>query len=153
MNENNQPLRTKILDFFQGTPGTQFVIPVYQRNYTWQYNIQVKKFLNDIFNIDKNTKSYFIGIMMYLSRELNFKQKEYIIIDGQQRLTTIFLLLYVIKELAEVTGQKDIVGYIETGIYNTNVDSNFKMKLKPLVSDDDVYQKISKGKINEIKEV
>lgn len=152
MNENNQPLRTKVLDFFQGTVGTQFVIPVYQRNYTWQYNIQVKKFLNDIFNIDKDIKSYFIGIIMYLSRELNFKQKEYIIIDGQQRLTTIFLLLYVLRELAAEAGQKDIVSYVDSGIYNTNVDSSFKMKLKPLVSDDDVYQKISNGRINEITE-
>ena len=150
MNENNQPLRTKVLEFFQGTVGTQFVIPVYQRNYTWQHNIQVKKFLNDIFNIDENVKSYFIGIIMYLSREINFKQKEYIIIDGQQRLTTMFLLLYVIKELAIETNQKDIANFIDSNIYNTNVDSNFKMKLKPLVSDDDVYQKISNGKHSEI---
>lgn len=150
MNENNQPLRTKVLDFFQGTVGTQFVIPVYQRNYTWQYNIQVKKFLNDIFEVDEEIKSYFIGIIMYLSRELNFKQKEYIIIDGQQRLTTMFLILYVIKELADDNGQKDVSNYIDTNIYNTNVDSNFKMKLKPLVSDDDVYQKISNGKHSEI---
>ena len=75
MNENNQPLRTKVLDFFQGTVGTQFVIPVYQRNYTWQHNVQVKKFLNDIFNIDEDIKSYFIGIIMYLSRELNFNKR------------------------------------------------------------------------------
>lgn len=152
MNENNQPLRTKVLDFFQGTVGTQFVIPVYQRNYTWQHNVQVKKFLNDIFNIDEEIKSYFIGIIMYLSRELNFKQKEYIIIDGQQRLTTMFLVLYVIKELANENGQKDVADYIDTNIYNTNVDSNFKMKLKPLVSDDDVYQKISNGKHSEISD-
>lgn len=152
MNENNQPLRTKVLDFFQGTVGTQFVIPVYQRNYTWQHNVQVKKFLNDIFSINDDIKSYFIGIIMYLSKELNFKQKEYIIIDGQQRLTTIFLLLYVIRELAIESGQKEIVDYIETGIYNTNVDQSFKMKLKPLVSDDDVYQKISNGHLNEISE-
>ncbi len=150
MNENNQPLRTKVLDFFQGTVGTQFVIPVYQRNYTWQYNVQVKKFLNDIFNVNDDIKSYFIGIIMYLSRELNFKQKEYIIIDGQQRLTTMFLILYVIKELANENNQKDVADYIDTNIYNTNVDSNFKMKLKPLVSDDDVYQKISNGKHSEI---
>lgn len=152
MNENNQPLRTKVLDFFQGTVGTQFVIPVYQRNYTWQHNVQVKKFLNDIFGINDDIKSYFIGIIMYLSKELNFKQKEYIIIDGQQRLTTIFLLLYVIRELATESGQKEIVDYIDTGIYNTNVDQSFKMKLKPLVSDDDVYQKISNGHLNEISE-
>ena len=152
MNENNQPLRTKVLDFFQGTVGTQFVIPVYQRNYTWQHNVQVKKFLNDIFDINDDIKSYFIGIIMYLSKELNFKQKEYIIIDGQQRLTTIFLLLYVIRELATESGQKEIVDYIDTGIYNTNVDQSFKMKLKPLVSDDDVYQKISNGHLNEISE-
>ena len=150
MNENNQPLRTKVLDFFQGTVGTQFVIPVYQRNYTWKYNDQVKKFLNDIFNIDENMKSYFIGIIMYLSRELNFKQKEYTIIDGQQRLTTMFLILYVIKELADENNQKEVSDFIDVNIYNTNVDSNFKMKLKPLVSDDDVYRKISNGLHSEI---
>lgn len=44
MNENKQPLRAKTLDFFQGTPRTQFVIPVYQRNYTSQYNISKKNY-------------------------------------------------------------------------------------------------------------
>ena len=64
----------------------------------------------------------------------------------------MFLVLYVIKELANENGQKDVADYIDTNIYNTNVDSNFKMKLKPLVSDDDVYQKISNGKHSEISD-
>ena len=69
------PERKNLLAFLNEIKNIQFVIPVYQRNYTWQHNVQVKKFLNDIFNIDEDIKSYFIGIIMYLSRELNFNKR------------------------------------------------------------------------------
>lgn len=66
MNDNfANPRRVKLLTFFQQTTNGQFIIPVYQRNYTWKANKQVKKYLMDLealVNSDK--KSHFLGVMM-----------------------------------------------------------------------------------------
>ena len=48
MEENEAPRRTGLLDFLRNSTGTQFVIPVYQRNYTWTAGKEVALFLEDI---------------------------------------------------------------------------------------------------------
>ena len=45
MIQNIQPERLQLLNFFQRLPNAQFVIPVYQRNYIWSANKQVKKYM------------------------------------------------------------------------------------------------------------
>lgn len=48
MNTNIQPpKRTGLLDLLQNSSGSQFIIPVYQRNYTWTSGKEVKQYLED----------------------------------------------------------------------------------------------------------
>ena len=79
---------------------------------------------------------------------------EFSIIDGQQRLTTTFLTLYAIRELFSQQGQLEQINSLE-GQYLTNPFSTNKMKykLKPLVSDDEVYQCIVENKIDKVENV
>ncbi len=97
MNVKGQPpIRTGILDFFRNSSGCQFVIPVYQRNYTWTAGKEVKQLLNDLEKVlTGEYHNHFLGIMIYLDKPIDFSAREFSVIDGQQRLTTIFLTLYV----------------------------------------------------------
>ncbi len=89
-----------INDFFALT-GTIFSIPVYQRNYTWEEE-NCEKLLQDIVGISQNKKTHFMGsityILHWIDDEKSLRQlQEFVIIDGQQRITTIMLLLKAIE--------------------------------------------------------
>ena len=49
------PVRISLSDFIKTTMGSQFVIPVYQRNYTWKANQEVKQYLLDLTQVLKPT--------------------------------------------------------------------------------------------------
>ena len=70
-----------------------FKIPVYQRNYDWT-NIQCEKLFNDIIDAFKKQKKHFTGTIVYITGDHNSSNlTEDLVIDGQQRLTTIMLLM------------------------------------------------------------
>lgn len=46
--EQNQPIKTGVLDLLRNSVGSQYVIPVYQRNYTWTAKNEVKQLLQDL---------------------------------------------------------------------------------------------------------
>jgi uncharacterized protein with ParB-like and HNH nuclease domain len=147
MNNNvPKPERKPLLTFLNEVrENKQFVIPVYQRNYIWQSNKQVKKFLDDYELVLKNaTDAHFIGILMFLIIQKSITLTEYSIVDGQQRTITIFLFLQALKEIARENGNIEFANNIETKyLTNPNIsDAIEKLKLKPLVSDDEVYRKI-----------
>ncbi|MFQ9967676.1 MAG: DUF262 domain-containing protein [Peptoniphilus sp.] len=155
MNSTFQPpVRTGLLDFFKNSNGCQFVIPVYQRNYTWTAGKEVKQYLDDLKSVLIGEYSnHFLGIIIYLDTPLDFATREFSVIDGQQRLTTTFLILYAIKSLMKEQGEAGFIKKLE-GQYLTNPfasNDRIKYKLKPLVSDDDVYQFIVEEKVNQIE--
>ena len=85
------PIRTGLLDFFRNSSGCQFVIPVYQRNYTWTAGKEVRQLLDDMKKVlTGEYNNHFLGIMIYLDTPLDFSAREFSVIDGQQRLTTTF---------------------------------------------------------------
>ncbi|MBZ9730783.1 DUF262 domain-containing HNH endonuclease family protein [Salegentibacter sp. JZCK2] len=79
---------------------TNYVIPIYQRPYSWT-DEEVRKFLSDIFSSYWGNEGHvleepmFIGTMQLSDKNGNNEQD---IIDGQQRLTTFFVLLKVLSE-------------------------------------------------------
>ena len=148
-----QPTRTGLISFFIKTSGGQFVIPVYQRNYIWKAEKEVKRFLLDLNDVIKNkSKNHFLGIIIYLTTYVDaYGTSEFSVIDGQQRLTTTFLTLYAIRDILEDNKLFEESKKLEANIL-TNAGSNekYRLKLKPLVSDDDVYQKIINREIKDI---
>ena len=155
MRMNSQPpIRTGLLDFFRNSSGCQFVIPVYQRNYTWTAVREVKQLLNDLEKVlTGEYNNHFLGIMIYLDKPIDFSAREFSVIDGQQRLTTIFLALYAIRELFK---EQEMVPELDAldGQYLTNpyASKKLKYKLKPLVADDNVYQHIVAGTTERIED-
>ena len=86
---------TFILTFLEGSK--QFVIPIYQRTYEWKRE-QCVEFWEDVLNIGGTSepKSHFFGSIVYMDPEepQNIGDvREIFVIDGQQRLTTLSLLI------------------------------------------------------------
>lgn len=156
MNNENllKPERKSLLAFLNEIKNTQFVIPVYQRNYIWKENKQVKKFLDDYELLLKGAKdSHFIGIVMFLIIQLTLSKTEFSVVDGQQRLITIFLFLQALREVANETGNKKFADEIlNKYLLNEDITEEVfeKLKLKPMVDDNNVYSKVILNKNNEI---
>lgn len=151
----SEPKRTGLLQLLGTSLGCQFVIPVYQRNYTWNAEKEVKQYLNDLEGVLKgNYRNHFMGIIIYLEKAIDFSSREFSVIDGQQRLTTTFLIIYAVKQLLAKSNDMVRVEQLE-GQYLTNPyhTDRIKYKLKPLVSDDDVYRCIVEGRINDITDL
>ena len=69
-----------------------YMIPVYQRNYAWEED-EITALIKDVFDSYKNAKeTYYIGTLVTYKRGENV----YEVIDGQQRLTTIYIILKVL---------------------------------------------------------
>lgn len=137
--------------FIKEAYGSQYVIPVYQRNYTWKKNKQVKQLLADIEKILKGeTKKHFVGTIVYNIVKTDFMVREREVVDGQQRLITMFLIAYALRNLAKVQGRDDIASAITSSyLENNSTDDKYKYRLQPSVSDDDAYSYIAKDMIDD----
>lgn len=78
--------------------GMQFFVPNYQRGYRWKES-QVQQLLNDLseFDYEKGNESRFYCLQPLVVKE--DKEKGWIVIDGQQRLTTLFIILTCIEKM------------------------------------------------------
>lgn len=89
---------------FIGTNKVLFRIPVYQRNYDWSES-NCNRLLDDIYGIMQSGDKHFLGTIVFMAAKSGgFALREYIIIDGQQRLTTLMLILKALSVVAESVG-------------------------------------------------
>src|SRR5690606_11739894 len=98
----------RIVDFLRKSD-VQFVIPVYQRNYDWT-EIEIKQLLNDIIAVEnENRGTHFIGSIVYIHEGIYMTSsvQELVVIDGQQRLTTISILYVALYRFAKENGKDD----------------------------------------------
>ncbi|EMG91215.1 DUF262 domain-containing protein [Helicobacter pylori] len=136
-----------INDFFALT-GTVFSIPVYQRNYTWAEE-NCEKLLQDIVNISQNKKTHFMGSITYILHliddEKSLRQlQEFVIIDGQQRITTIMLLLKAIETKIQNEG-------IKKEIDNLLNLTGQRLRLKPIKSDKEAFDLVMQNRSHELQ--
>ncbi|GAA7176659.1 hypothetical protein HpBGD54_07720 [Helicobacter pylori] len=90
----------KLLDFIGKSQEKQFVIPIYQRVYSWEKE-QCKQLWDDIVKTGGNDQmnGHFIGSIVFVQDGIyTTSHNELLIIDGQQRLTTITLLLIALRD-------------------------------------------------------
>ena len=70
---------------------TVYTVPIYQRNYAWRAP-QIEQLISDIQDaVARQESNYFLGNLVVTPREN--QRKDFAVIDGQQRLTTLYLLL------------------------------------------------------------
>ncbi len=141
--------QSTINDFFALT-GTIFSIPVYQRNYTWEEQ-NCEKLLQDIVDISQNKKTHFMGSITYILHliddEKSLRQlREFVIIDGQQRITTLMLLLKAIETKIQNEG-------IKKEIDNLLNLSGQRLRLKPIKSDKEAFDLVMQNRSHELQGV
>ncbi len=86
---------SNIIRFIDGTD-KKFIIPVYQRPYSWK-RANCEQLFKDLVAVYKNDyPSHFFGSLVYVEEDTG-GVNEYLIIDGQQRITTVSILLLAIR--------------------------------------------------------
>lgn len=122
------------LKSFLSQTKTQFVIPVYQRNYDWT-ETQCKQLFEDIIAVGNSGQdTHFIGSVVFIHDGVYTTSEvtPLVIIDGQQRLTTISLLYLALYRYAKQSSRQGKAAEInETYIINKFVEEDSsKLKLK-----------------------
>ena len=145
MNGSAQPL----VKFLDGA-GKRFIIPVYQRNYDWKID-NCKQLLDDLERVILDDReSHFFGSIVSVAN-IHGASDERLIIDGQQRITTISLLFLAMVNLLEegVLSAKDpvLVQRIKmTYLVDQFAPEERKIKLKPIKDDSAAFEKLFMSK-------
>ncbi|GAA7815715.1 DUF262 domain-containing protein [Helicobacter pylori] len=131
-----------LLGFFEENQNNQFVIPIYQRLYSWEKE-QCEQLWDDIIKIGGNDKAngHFIGSILYVL-DGNTPSSPLLIIDGQQRLTTITLLLIALRDYLNDENDEDefLEKFSRSKIQNrylTNSDKKGDKKFRLILSESD----------------
>lgn len=138
-----KPDACPILDFIIGINKT-FTIPVYQRNYSWRTE-HCEKLFDDLLESRRTGKVHYFGNVVFYEANTNYATgyAELVLIDGQQRITTVMLLLAAIRD---VFHDEEITA---TYLVNSRGDERNKVKLKQIESDRNVYESIINGNFEE----
>lgn len=136
----------KLVSYMQGSD-KRFIIPVYQRNYDWREE-NCKQLYDDLISIvRKQRNAHFFGSIVSVHSDGEFN--EYLIIDGQQRLTTISLLLLAMYNLMKAGIVVPEQGNLADKIYKTYLidewqDEETRIKLKPVKDDHKAFSSLFK---------
>lgn len=143
----------KLLDeFIPEAVGKQFVIPVYQRKYTWTVKKQLVQLIKDLEQLiedETKQKQHFLGTIVYLENIVEYKV-ERSIVDGQQRLVTMFLMAHAMKSISENEYRAREIDETYLQNYAEKADSRYRQRLYPSVADGEDYTIISEGRFDEL---
>lgn len=103
-----------------------FKVPVYQRNYDWT-SVQCGKLFEDIMLASKFDKQHFTGTVVYIE-DVNGGSglNEVLIIDGQQRITTMYILLKALYDASKGVSVR-IENELTDVMFNRNCDEKYKV--------------------------
>ncbi len=119
----------------------QYQIPVYQRNYDWGKDSCLELF-NDVMNAYEQSHIHFLGTIVQVQQMEESGLKHFVIVDGQQRMTSIYLLL---KALYDKTLDGSTKEELNGLLFNSSSSHDFdkydknKLKLKPIKSDNEQF--------------
>ena len=125
---------------------SKLVVPVYQRNYNWKAEHCQKLYSDLIKMIRENKPWHFFGGIVSVSDPMG-NSFELLLIDGQQRVTTVSLLFLAMANLAREGKIKPEDGLLYDRITKTYLVDEInpkvkKMKLKPMKGDQDAYERL-----------
>ncbi|GAA7636626.1 DUF262 and DUF1524 domain-containing protein [Helicobacter pylori] len=123
-----------LLKFIKDNQKNQLVIPIYQRLYSWKKE-QCEELWDDIIKVggDDKMDGHFIGSILYMLDGITHSDNALLIIDGQQRLTTITLLLTALRNhLSDEVKRKEIEDH-----YLINSDKDGDKKFRLILSESD----------------
>lgn len=138
--------QAKLLVKFMDGSDTRFIIPVYQRNYDWKIE-NCRQLYDDLVKVIKQERErHFFGSVVSVANSYG-ATSELLIIDGQQRITTISLLMLAMVNLIK-EGKVDSNDAIlcsrieESYLIDKYQPEEKKVKLKPIKDDQDAFLKL-----------
>lgn len=137
MEGREQPL----IRFFEGSE-KRFIIPLYQRNYDWNEKNCAQLFNNLVSIHEQGRKNHFFGSIV--SAHADSHSDDRLIIDGQQRITTVSLILIALVNAAKAndipcSDHRNIDRIWETYLVDKYQENTRKVKLKPIKKDMDAF--------------
>lgn len=135
----------RLIEYMEGSK-KRFVIPVYQRNYDWKRE-NCKQLYDDLMKlIVNNRQSHFFGSLVSVYNPSG-RNTEFLVIDGQQRLTTVSLLLLAMYNLISrgivVPGDASLGKQIyEDFLVDKYQPEEKRIKLKPVKNDQKAFGKL-----------
>lgn len=135
----------RLIEYMQGSM-KRFIIPVYQRNYDWKTE-NCKQLYDDLVKVVKaNRKSHFFGSIVSVYNPSGHNM-EYLVIDGQQRLTTVSLLFLAMYNLMSKGIIEPSNPYLGKQIYEDFLVDKYqpketRIKLKPVKNDQTAFGKL-----------
>ena len=137
---------------FLGNEG-RVKVPFFQRGYVWDIN-NWDDLLSDLLDFDK---SHFLGSLILKQQKQTGKPSEVLVIDGQQRLTTLSILLKALFNNFDEETQKKCENSIRNYLFYQEdlLDDNYLVKIEHSKIDKEYYQKIINDELaeNEFDEI
>lgn len=145
----------RLIEYMEGSK-KRFIIPVYQRNYDWKTE-NCKQLYDDLIKVIKhNRRSHFFGSLVSVYNPSG-RNTEFLVIDGQQRLTTVsllFLAMYNLISAGVVVPQDGSLGkqIYEDFLVDKYQPEEKRIKLKPVKNDQKAFGKLFAEEKDHIRE-
>lgn len=131
----------------------QYIIPVFQRDYEWgreRWKILWDDILSVFDDFELNL-THFIGPIVVVSKALPYEYPLHLVIDGQQRLVTTFIILAAIRDRARTLGLGSLARSVQTNSLTfLHTDGRLIYKLRPRIRDRETLNRILDGKTDDI---
>ena len=146
-----QASETKLQKIIEGTQ--QYVVPLFQRSYSWK-KTEWQALWDDLEELCQadNPRPHFMGsIVTMLTTSVPQGVSKYVLIDGQQRLTTIFVLLAALRDTAKQSEEKLASEIDDRFLVNRYAEGSDYYKLQPTQVDREAFHQIihSQPQVNE----
>lgn len=145
----------RLIEYMEGSK-KRFIIPVYQRNYDWKTE-NCKQLYDDLIKVIKNKRrSHFFGSLVSVY-EPSGRNTEFLVIDGQQRLTTVsllFLAMYNLIDAGVIVPNDSSLGkqIYEDFLVDKYQPEETRIKLKPVKNDQKAFGKLFSSVDEHIRE-
>lgn len=145
----------RLIEYMEGSK-KRFIIPVYQRNYDWKTE-NCKQLYDDLIKVIKNKRrSHFFGSLVSVY-EPSGRNTEFLVIDGQQRLTTVsllFLAMYNLIDAGAIVSNDSSLGkqIYEDFLVDKYQPEETRIKLKPVKNDQKAFGKLFSSVDEHIRE-
>ena len=139
---------TSVLRFIGGLYKA-FVIPPFQRNYEWDEE-QCKELFEDIIASYENKSTHYLGnVVYYQGKNNSASYQELILVDGQQRITTILILLLALRDLSNNEMLKKNINnqYLVNDIEDNKNNEKYRIRLKQTTYDSVSFKNLIDGKV------
>lgn len=145
----------RLIEYMEGSK-KRFLIPVYQRNYDWRTE-NCKQLYDDLVKVIKNDRrSHFFGSLVSVYNPSG-RNTEFLVIDGQQRLTTVSLLFLAMYNLMKNGAVKPEDESLPKQLYEDFLVDKYqpeekRIKLKPVKNDQRAFGKLFSDPSEHVRE-